>query len=72
MAVAWRGRPGTTTALAHPAGAVVRLGRSRCVEWEAGAMAWPLRCMGGCGQPGSWHGVARPAGAQPTAAAIGR
>jgi hypothetical protein len=86
VAVAWPSQPGTATALAHPVGVVVRLGRNHCVEWEAGAMAQLLRCVGGCGQPGlwrerlegscsrpgPWRGVARPAGARLTAAAIGR
>jgi hypothetical protein len=43
VAVSWRGRPGTATALAHLAG-----GHNRCVEWEAGAMARLLHCVGGC------------------------
>jgi hypothetical protein len=62
VAVAWRGRPRTATALAHPAGAVVRPRRSRCVEWEPGAMARALHRVGGCDRRAAVAALAHPAG----------
>jgi hypothetical protein len=62
---------------ARPAGALVRLGRSRPGLWRGWlrpAMARPLCGVGGCGRPRPWHGrlwlgrgVSRSAGARPSA-----
>jgi hypothetical protein len=54
VAVAWRGRPGMATALAHLARIVARPRRSRCIEWEAAA-GW------GHGTTAALRGRLRPA-----------